>query len=106
MGLERAGILPEEVLDLVKFVRGKCPSSELAGLMTIASADASHSLNEDQRNPDFEVYHGHCTGADLQTLMVRVSKEIPVLREYLELSLDVSNDFEVQPKMGATNVCV
>ena len=38
--------------------------------------------------------------------MVRVSKEIPVLREYLELSLDVSNDFEVQPKMGALQMYV
>jgi len=28
---------------------------EFAGLMTIGSADASHSAQEQQKNPDFEV---------------------------------------------------
>jgi len=65
MVIEKAGVSPEEVLDLVKFVRGECPHLEFAGLMTIGSVDASHSANEEQRNPDFEVYHGHRTGADL-----------------------------------------
>jgi len=39
----------------VKYIREECPHLEFSGLMTIGSATASHSAQEEQRNPDFEV---------------------------------------------------
>ena len=55
MILEKAGVPPDNVIGLVKFVREQCPHLEFSGLMTIGSADASHSAQEEQRNPDFDV---------------------------------------------------
>jgi uncharacterized pyridoxal phosphate-containing UPF0001 family protein len=54
--LEKAGIEPGEVVKLVKYIRDECPHLEFSGLMTIGSATASHSAQEEQRNPDFDVY--------------------------------------------------
>jgi uncharacterized pyridoxal phosphate-containing UPF0001 family protein len=53
--LEKAGVAPSDVVAIVKFVWEQCPHLEFAGLMTIGSADASHSAQEQQNNPDFEV---------------------------------------------------
>jgi uncharacterized pyridoxal phosphate-containing UPF0001 family protein len=53
--LEKAGIEPSEVVNLVKYIRDECPHLEFSGLMTIGSAMASHSAQEEQRNPDFDV---------------------------------------------------
>lgn len=57
MGLivEKAGVAPGDVVALVKYVRTQCPHLEFSGLMTIGSASASRSAQEEQKNPDFEV---------------------------------------------------
>lgn len=55
MIVEKAGIQPGEVVGLVKYIREECPHLEFSGLMTIGSAMASHSAQEQQRNPDFDV---------------------------------------------------
>jgi len=57
--VEKGGVEPDDVVGLVKYVRGECPHLEFAGLMTIGSASASHSAKEEQKNPDFEVYMSH-----------------------------------------------
>ena len=54
--LEKAGVAPEDVGSLVKYVREQCPHLEFSGLMTIGSADASHLAQEEQTNPDFQVW--------------------------------------------------
>lgn len=53
--LEKAGIEPGEAVRLVKYIREECPHLEFSGLMTIGSAMASHSAQEEERNPDFDV---------------------------------------------------
>ena len=53
--VEKAGVAPSDVVLLAKYIRERCPHLEFAGLMTIGSASASYSAQEQQKNPDFEV---------------------------------------------------
>ena len=41
---------------MVKYIREECPHLEFSGLMTIGSVIASQLAEEEQRNPDFEVF--------------------------------------------------
>src|ERR1700737_3043908 len=53
---EKAGVPPKDALSLVKYIREECHNLEFSGLMTIGSASASHSAQEQKKNPDFEVW--------------------------------------------------
>ena len=54
--VEKAGVNPDETLTLVKYINEECPHLQFTGLMTIGSASSSHAAEEEQRNPDFEVF--------------------------------------------------
>jgi uncharacterized pyridoxal phosphate-containing UPF0001 family protein len=53
--VEKAGVAPDDVLALVRYIVQDCPHLKFSGLMTIGSATASLSAQEQQKNPDFEV---------------------------------------------------
>jgi uncharacterized pyridoxal phosphate-containing UPF0001 family protein len=53
--VEKAGVAPDDVLALVRYIVRDCPHLKFSGLMTIGSATASLSAQEQQKNPDFEV---------------------------------------------------
>jgi uncharacterized pyridoxal phosphate-containing UPF0001 family protein len=96
----------------------------LRGLMTIGSIEASHGDAEDRLNPDFETL-SHAARDLLPTLRARTQDGAPhalesaqeraelevALRELegaggLELSMGMSDDFEVAIKQGSDNVRV
>jgi len=93
---QKAGVAPNETIGLVRYIRESCPHLEFIGLMTIGSASASHSTSEQQKNPDFETL--------IQT-KEKLVEEIPGLQN-VELSMGMSDDFEVAIRMGSTNVRV
>lgn len=47
---------PNDTVTLVQYILQECPHLEFSGLMTIGSAVSSFSAQEQQKNPDFEVY--------------------------------------------------
>jgi uncharacterized pyridoxal phosphate-containing UPF0001 family protein len=53
--VEKAGVAPTDVVALVRYIIRHCPHQKFSGLMTIGSATASLSAQEQQKNPDFEV---------------------------------------------------
>jgi PLP dependent protein len=103
--VEKAGIPPENAPALVKYIRDNCPHLEFTGLMTIGSASASRSAQDQQRNPDFEV--DTITEVLTQVLLrtrEKLMEECPGLD--VELSMGMSDDYPVAIKMGSTNVRV
>jgi PLP dependent protein len=54
--VEKAGVGPNETPTLAQYILRECPHLEFSGLMTIGSAVSSFSAQEQQKNPDFEVF--------------------------------------------------
>ncbi|KAJ3031653.1 UNVERIFIED_CONTAM: hypothetical protein HDU68_001733 [Siphonaria sp. JEL0065] len=85
----KGGVEPPECVAVAKHIIEKCPNLKLFGLMTIGSWDHSHA---EGTNPDFQrlVECGNLIKAETGIA--------------LELSMGMSDDFELAIAMGATNV--
>ncbi|KAK9458635.1 uncharacterized protein V1516DRAFT_126445 [Lipomyces oligophaga] len=94
----KSGASPgEEVLDVAKYITTECEFLELQGLMTIGSIARSHAVaGGESENPDFS------------TLMKEkhaIESAVPKVG-LLELSMGMSEDYEVAIRQGSTNVRV
>ncbi|CAG5118012.1 unnamed protein product [Candidula unifasciata] len=90
----KSGCAPEEVVQLVKYIKEECPRISLVGLMTIGSFDHDPSTGP---NPDFQA---------LFKARENVCKELDMRPQDLDLSMGMSNDFEHAIEMGSTSVRV
>ncbi|KAI9331346.1 hypothetical protein BDR26DRAFT_870361 [Obelidium mucronatum] len=89
----KGGVEPHETVAVAKHIIDKCPGLKLAGLMTIGSPNPNL---EDGTNPDFKV--SFCF------LTLRTEIEAAAGVSDLELSMGMSDDFELAIDMGSTNV--
>uniref|UniRef100_A0A0B6ZCP3 Pyridoxal phosphate homeostasis protein n=1 Tax=Arion vulgaris TaxID=1028688 RepID=A0A0B6ZCP3_9EUPU len=89
----KSGCRPDEAIQLVKYVREKCPNLDLIGLMTIGVYDHDPSTT----NPDFVA---------LVRIRAEVCKDLDISPNDLELSMGMSADYEQAVEMGSTNVRV
>ncbi|KAL3268166.1 hypothetical protein HHI36_007293 [Cryptolaemus montrouzieri] len=91
---EKNGILPSEVVDMVKYVTNDCPNLQLDGIMTIGQYGYNPA---DGPNPDF-----------LKLLECRknVCEALSLPLKDVEISMGMSDDFEQAVEMGSTNVRV
>ncbi|ORY38646.1 hypothetical protein BCR33DRAFT_720656 [Rhizoclosmatium globosum] len=85
----KGGVEPKDCVDVAKHIVERCQNLKLAGLMTIGSWDNSHA---EGTNPDFKLLT-ECRDKVKEALGVE-----------LELSMGMSDDFELAIKMGSTNV--
>lgn len=83
------GVEPSECLELAKHVKLRCPNLKFSGLMTIGMLDYS------SRPENFRT---------LVDCRARISKELEIPEDELELSMGMSGDFEQAIEMGSTNV--
>ncbi|KAI5076659.1 hypothetical protein GOP47_0008724 [Adiantum capillus-veneris] len=83
------GVEPSECVDLAKHVKLQCPNLRFSGLMTIGMLDYT------SRPENFRT---------LSECRSRVSKELEIPEDELELSMGMSGDFEQAIEMGSTNV--
>ncbi|XP_023227802.1 pyridoxal phosphate homeostasis protein-like isoform X1 [Centruroides sculpturatus] len=88
------GVTPQEVTDLVSYVRQECSNLEFSGLMTIGAL--GHNVANGP-NPDFQILV-RCRKDVCTDLKLDVSE--------VELSMGMSNDFEHAIELGSTNVRV
>ncbi|KAK9881800.1 hypothetical protein WA026_017315 [Henosepilachna vigintioctopunctata] len=91
---EKSGVSPDEVIEMVKFVKDDCPSLQFNGLMTIGQ----YGYNpDDGPNPDF-----------LKLVKCRedVCKALNLSLKDVELSMGMSDDYEQAIELGSTNIRV
>ncbi|XP_071090328.1 pyridoxal phosphate homeostasis protein-like isoform X1 [Haliotis cracherodii] len=88
------GCAPESVCELVQYIREKCPSLDLVGLMTIGAYDYDLSKGP---NPDFQC---------LVRCREEVCEKLRLQQEDMELSMGMSGDYEHAIENGSTNVRV
>ncbi|EME76859.1 uncharacterized protein MYCFIDRAFT_53705 [Pseudocercospora fijiensis CIRAD86] len=94
----KSGVEPCEAATLCRHVREKCPSLQLAGLMTIgAIARSREASSPDGVNEDFFT---------LRETRDKVAKELGIERSELELSMGMSQDFEAAISAGSDEVRV
>jgi pyridoxal phosphate enzyme (YggS family) len=86
----KQGIFPEEVADLLPQIAG-LQNVRVRGLMTIAAAEE----DPERCRPSFAV---------LRMLRARLAREVPAPHSFAELSMGMSNDFEIAVEEGATLV--
>ncbi|XP_030453377.1 uncharacterized protein LOC115674978 isoform X1 [Syzygium oleosum] len=87
--VSKSGVEPANCLELVKYVKSRCPNLEFSGLMTIGMPDYTS------------------TPANFKTLSncrTEVCKALGINEEQCELSMGMSGDFEQAIEMGSTNV--
>ncbi|XP_030542866.1 pyridoxal phosphate homeostasis protein isoform X2 [Rhodamnia argentea] len=87
--VSKSGVEPANCLELVKYVKSRCPNLEFSGLMTIGMPDYTS------------------TPANFQTLSncrTEVCKALGINEGQCELSMGMSGDFEQAIEMGSTNV--
>ncbi|KAJ3326425.1 hypothetical protein HDU76_012929 [Blyttiomyces sp. JEL0837] len=87
----KSGIKPNECVDVAKHIVSSCPNLKLSGLMTIGSPENSSSNEE---NPDFKLLSECAKSVEEATGLT------------MELSMGMSDDFELAIQMGSTNVRV
>ncbi|XP_045475570.1 pyridoxal phosphate homeostasis protein [Harmonia axyridis] len=90
---EKSGCIPNDIIDMVSFVKNECPNLQIDGLMTIGDADHS----QEAQNPDF---------LKLIQCKKEVCQKFNIPEEEFELSMGMSGDFEHAIEMGSTNVRV
>ncbi|XP_061195928.1 pyridoxal phosphate homeostasis protein-like [Saccostrea echinata] len=90
----KSGCNTDEVVNIVKNIKEKCPNLEFAGLMTIGSFD--HDLSQGP-NPDF---------LKLSECRNKLCEELKLNKQEVELSMGMSADFEHAIELGSTNVRV
>lgn len=93
----KSGVTPEETLELCRHVRDKCESLKLHGLMTIGAIARSKAAGEGEENEDFKC---------LVETRERITKELGLPLEDLELSMGMSADFEGAIIAGSNEVRV
>ncbi|KAF7192339.1 Pyridoxal phosphate homeostasis protein [Pseudocercospora fuligena] len=94
----KSGVEPSEAPTLCRHVREKCPSLQLAGLMTIgAIARSREASGPDALNEDFVA---------LRETRDKVAKELGMEQSELELSMGMSQDFEAAISAGSDEVRV
>jgi pyridoxal phosphate enzyme (YggS family) len=86
----KQGVFPEEVADLLPQIAG-LKTVRIRGLMTIAAAED----DPERCRPTFAV---------LRMLRARLARELPPPHSFAELSMGMSNDFEIAIEEGATLV--
>jgi pyridoxal phosphate enzyme (YggS family) len=86
----KQGIYPEEVVDLFPRI-GQLKAVRIRGLMTLAAPEA----DPERCRPTFAV---------LRSLRDRLARELPAPHTLTELSMGMSNDFEIAIEEGATMV--
>ncbi|KAF7639336.1 Ala_racemase_N domain-containing protein [Meloidogyne graminicola] len=85
----KGGIEPEGLNELVNYIENNCPNLLFIGLMTIGSISESKNC---EINSDFE-------------LLVKLRNELEIkLNKKLELSMGMSNDYQLAIKYGSNNV--
>jgi len=98
-GEENKNGLPpgEEVIKTVKHLLENCPNLAFSGLMTIGDLGSSQKSSDKELNPDF---------LKLQEQRKLVSQALGLDESNIELSMGMSQDFEVAVRMGSSNVRV
>lgn len=92
---QKNGFDPETVVEAYKHIKDTCKSLRIIGLMTIGSL--ANSLQTGDLNRDFQV---------LIECRDRISNELGIDINDIELSMGMSNDFEQAITMGSTNIRV
>lgn len=87
--VSKSGVEPANCLELVKYVKSRCPNLEFSGLMTIGMPDYTSTP------ANFKA---------LSNCRTKVCKAIGIKEEHCELSMGMSGDFEQAIEMGSTNV--
>jgi pyridoxal phosphate enzyme (YggS family) len=88
---QKQGASPEDTEQLVTEIASTYPNLILSGLMGMASFEE----NPENTRPQFQ---------RLKTLHDRIAERHPELKSFKELSMGMSNDFEVAIECGATIV--
>ncbi len=88
---QKHGVAPADAEALAIKINGDCPDLLLSGLMGMASFEA----NAEKTRPQFR---------ELRQLRDRIRERHPELKSFRELSMGMSNDFEVAIEEGATIV--
>jgi PLP dependent protein len=88
---QKNGVEPEEAFLLVESIQKECPNLILRGLMGMASDEE----DVEQTRPQFRL---------LCTLRAKIRERHPELTSFTELSMGMSNDFEIAIEEGATIV--
>jgi len=94
----KSGVQPDEVVEVAKHIKEKCPNIEFKGLMTIGAL--AHSVAREPTsgpNPDF---------LTLLECRRKIIEELQIEPDNVELSMGMSNDFEEAIRMGSTNIRV
>ncbi|CAL1531850.1 unnamed protein product [Lymnaea stagnalis] len=89
------GCSPQDTTKLVQYIREKCPSISLIGLMTIGSFD--HDLNNQDKKREL---------FSLCAVRKEVCDALNISEKDLELSMGMSADYEHAIEVGSTNVRV
>lgn len=89
----KSGVDINGLVAICSYIMTACPNLSLVGLMTIG---APNNIDENGKNRDF---------AELSKCREIVGKEFPRLSG-LEMSMGMSDDYELAIKMGSTNVRV
>ncbi|EME41615.1 hypothetical protein DOTSEDRAFT_90415 [Dothistroma septosporum NZE10] len=94
----KSGVEPREATELCKHVRERCPSLQLAGLMTIgAIARSREASSAEAMNEDF---------VTLRETRDKVAGELGMETSELALSMGMSSDFEAAIAQGSDEVRV
>lgn len=94
----KSGVEPKEAPELCRHVRDKCPSLQLAGLMTIgAIARSQEASTPDALNEDF---------VTLRETRDKIADELGIDKSELALSMGMSSDFEAAISAGSDEVRV
>ncbi|CAD5219592.1 unnamed protein product [Bursaphelenchus okinawaensis] len=90
--VNKNGVEPAKVFDLVSFVKKECPNLTFKGLMTIGSIQQSQKADENQ---DFKL---------MRQIRSEVAEKCQIPEVDIELSMGMSNDFSMAIEYGSTNV--
>ncbi len=88
---QKNGISPDKALPLIESIRKECPHLVPSGLMGIASFED----DSERTRPQFRL---------LRELRDKIQERHPELTSFTELSMGMSNDFEIAIEEGATIV--
>jgi pyridoxal phosphate enzyme (YggS family) len=88
---QKNGVEPIEALSLIEKIHDGCPNLKLRGLMGMASEEA----DVERTRPQFRL---------LRELREKIRERHPELTNFTELSMGMSNDFEIATEEGATIV--
>jgi pyridoxal phosphate enzyme (YggS family) len=88
---KKNGVEPKEALSLIEKIQNECPNLSLRGLMGMASEEEEI----ERTRPQFRL---------LRELREKIWERHPELTRFTELSMGMSNDYEIAIEEGATIV--